>query len=200
MTTTEKHPATLTAMRTISDAEHALVGSLIACQSDDRAQAIHFLRRTAELVARALDSFDSSLTEVVSMTDSGFAATEQRTAVDNEVPSQTGALVVPDQVNRFDLLTLAGAAVGRDTQYGPVDEIFLRTAEIWSAILGQVITSERVALCMAGLKLARLSYNPAHVDSWADVAGYAAIGAELGSAPLVDPMTEAPFAESRVSA
>ncbi len=36
-----------------------------------------------------------------------------------------------------------------------------------------------VAAMMAGMKLARLSFNPAHEDSWIDLAGYAACGMEI---------------------
>jgi hypothetical protein len=34
---------------------------------------------------------------------------------------------------------------------------------------------------MALMKLARMKANPAHVDSAVDLAGYAAIGGEIGS-------------------
>jgi hypothetical protein len=34
---------------------------------------------------------------------------------------------------------------------------------------------------MIAVKLARLKTSPDHIDSWVDLAGYAAIGGELGS-------------------
>ncbi|QXN72463.1 hypothetical protein RCTHUNDERBIRD_54 [Rhodobacter phage RcThunderbird] len=33
------------------------------------------------------------------------------------------------------------------------------------------------------MKLVRATNSPAHVDNWADLAGYAACGAELATAP-----------------
>ena len=35
---------------------------------------------------------------------------------------------------------------------------------------------------MALLKIARVKYNPRHADSWVDIAGYAACGAECAGA------------------
>lgn len=51
-------------------------------------------------------------------------------------------------------------------------ENFGRTAIIWSVVLGQPVTAEQVAMCMVGLKLARLVNDPGHHDSWVDIAGY----------------------------
>jgi hypothetical protein len=41
------------------------------------------------------------------------------------------------------------------------------------------VEPEQVALCMVGVKLARLSHNWSHADSIKDVAGYAAILSQL---------------------
>lgn len=38
-----------------------------------------------------------------------------------------------------------------------------------------------VALCMAELKIARAATNETHMDSWVDLAGYAACGGEIAS-------------------
>lgn len=54
-----------------------------------------------------------------------------------------------------------------------------RIAAIWSVILGTQVTAVQAALCMAGMKLARLAHDPGHVDSAIDLAAYAAIAAEL---------------------
>lgn len=54
-----------------------------------------------------------------------------------------------------------------------------RIADIWSVVLQQPVTPEQVALCMAGVKMARLVQSPDHEDSWLDLAGYAAVGAEI---------------------
>lgn len=82
--------------------------------------------------------------------------------------------------NRFDFLDQAKDTVSdRGQQYGSVAENFGRTAEIWSAILGTQVTAQQVAMCLIGLKLARLSYDPDADDGWIDVAGYAACGGEV---------------------
>ncbi len=49
---------------------------------------------------------------------------------------------------------------------------FPKIATIWSVILGTPVTAEQVCLCMAGLKLVRLSNNPQHRDSQVDLCGY----------------------------
>ena len=69
----------------------------------------------------------------------------------------------------------------RDTDYGGAFTNFNDIARIWGIILSKQITREDVALCMIAVKLARLKTSPDHSDSWVDLAGYAAIGGELGS-------------------
>ena len=53
-----------------------------------------------------------------------------------------------------------------------------RIAKIWSVILGIEIDATHVALCMAGLKLARLAYKYDD-DSFIDAAAYIAIAGEI---------------------
>jgi hypothetical protein len=69
----------------------------------------------------------------------------------------------------------------RNKDYGnPIDN-FGRISKIWSVILGIEVTAEDVAMCMAGLKMARYAsksgFNP---DTWIDMAGYAGCGYEVG--------------------
>lgn len=66
---------------------------------------------------------------------------------------------------------------GRDKQdhYGPPEESMRRIGQIWSGILGMEVSAEKVALMMLGLKAARLSIDPRHVDSLIDAAGYVRI-------------------------
>tara|TARA_S200002703_G_C3795496_1_gene245601 strand:+ start:1629 stop:1922 length:294 start_codon:yes stop_codon:yes gene_type:complete len=83
---------------------------------------------------------------------------------------------------RFEYLDRAALTVAdRGDQYGSVAENFERTADIWSAILGTQVTAQQVALCLIGLKVARLTYDPDAVDGWIDVAGYAACGGEVSN-------------------
>lgn len=62
----------------------------------------------------------------------------------------------------------------RAPRYGPPAENFGRIALIWEAILGRSVTREQVALCMLGVKLARLVQTPHDHDSLADLEGYTA--------------------------
>jgi Domain of unknown function (DUF6378) len=68
----------------------------------------------------------------------------------------------------------------RNEQNGDPLENHQRIAKIWSVILHQEIEPYQVALCMAGLKLARLAYNPLD-DSFIDGAAYLAIAGEIRS-------------------
>ena len=67
----------------------------------------------------------------------------------------------------------------RRDDYGDPVEQFRAIAERWSITLGTPITPSQVALCMIDLKLARLAYDPGHVDSIVDVIGYAALLREV---------------------
>jgi hypothetical protein len=71
----------------------------------------------------------------------------------------------------------------RQADYGPPAENFARVATIWSIILRQPVTADQVALCMAGLKLARLANGP-HADSYVDLCGYGALAAELAGVSI----------------
>ncbi|NAZ37131.1 DUF6378 domain-containing protein [Rubellimicrobium sp. CFH 75288] len=84
---------------------------------------------------------------------------------------------------REDVLREAAAAITGDRQrdYGPARESFERTAALWSAALGRRVAPEQVALMLALLKVARLCTSPDHRDSWVDLAGYAALGAEVAA-------------------
>lgn len=66
----------------------------------------------------------------------------------------------------------------RNEQNGDPYENHQRIAKIWSVILGIEVEPYQVALCMAGLKLARLAYNPLD-DSFIDGAAYLAIAGEI---------------------
>ena len=75
----------------------------------------------------------------------------------------------------MDITQEADALVNGDRQkdYGRPSENFQDIADIWSVILKTPVTAEQVALCMIGLKLARLKHNPQHRDSQTDICGYA---------------------------
>ena len=69
----------------------------------------------------------------------------------------------------------------RDKNYGTPYINHKRIADIWTVILGIEVTPSQVALCMAGVKIARLVESPDHLDSFIDLAAYAAISGELST-------------------
>ena len=82
-------------------------------------------------------------------------------------------------MDRLALLEAAMIAVQqRRDEYGSPRRRHGRSAVMWTAIMGVEFTPEQVALCLAAMKIARLSENADHQDSWVDLAGYAATGSE----------------------
>ena len=77
------------------------------------------------------------------------------------------------------LATTARVLAERRAAYGPADVAMEAIAARWSVTLGRPISPAQVVLCLIDLKLARLARNPAHEDSLIDVAGYAALLAEV---------------------
>lgn len=67
----------------------------------------------------------------------------------------------------------------RRSEYGNAQEHFHAVAKRWSLVMGTEVTPQQVVLCLLELKLTRLSYDFTHSDSIADMAGYAAVLAEL---------------------
>ena len=82
---------------------------------------------------------------------------------------------------RSKVLRTAESLVNGDRarDYGDPAENFGRIADLWAPILGLSASPEQVALCMAQVKVARLITSPTHADSWIDLCGYAALGAEI---------------------
>lgn len=86
-------------------------------------------------------------------------------------------------MNRTNFLNQVGAAINgqREDDYGAPEKNLQRIASLWSTYLGTIVRPADVAAMMALLKIARLSQSLDHKDSWLDLAGYAAIGAEIMS-------------------
>jgi hypothetical protein len=96
------------------------------------------------------------------------------------------AKVAAAAMTKEGLLDAAKAAVAdRGLNYGSPEDNFGRIAELWQTHLrnrGQreiMIQDFDVAMMMVLMKVARLENDPSHLDSWTDVAGYAACGATL---------------------
>lgn len=86
-------------------------------------------------------------------------------------------------MKRRELLNIAADLIDGDRakNYGDAKDNFVRIAKTWEVVLGHEVTPEQVALCMIGVKLARLANSSEHEDSWIDIAGYAALGGECAS-------------------
>jgi hypothetical protein len=68
---------------------------------------------------------------------------------------------------------------GREQDYGTPENNFQRIAALWSAYTGHTYTPIDVAMMMALLKVARIKSGTGTEDSFVDLAGYAACGAEI---------------------
>lgn len=108
----------------------------------------------------------------------------------------------PPKNTRRAILDAADACVNgqRATDYGTPEDNFARIARLWNTHLANIgtrnlktigdelvdadeyltrgFTPTDVALMLAMVKMARLANDPSHKDSWIDIAGYAACGAE----------------------
>jgi len=69
----------------------------------------------------------------------------------------------------------------RETDYGSPEDNFLTIAKLWSAYKDVDFSPNDVAMMMALLKIARIRTGTATEDSFVDLAGYAACGAEIMS-------------------
>lgn len=93
----------------------------------------------------------------------------------------------PEPLTKRALLEKAIEAVAdRGLNYGAPEDNFQRIANLWNAHLENrglrsdwALTPVDVANMMALMKIARLEHQPSHRDSWVDLAGYSACGAEI---------------------
>lgn len=67
----------------------------------------------------------------------------------------------------------------RENDYGSPEDNFLTIAKLWSAYKNVDFSANDVAMMMALLKIARIRTGTATEDSFVDLAGYAACGAEI---------------------
>ena len=70
----------------------------------------------------------------------------------------------------------------RADDYGDAQSNFQRMADLVNPIIKKAdgnLTATDMALVMIQVKIARLQETPDHEDSWIDIAGYAALGAQI---------------------
>lgn len=86
---------------------------------------------------------------------------------------------------RLELLQHVGKLISQDRnlEYGEPADNLERTVQLLRAYLGnrtgKDLKSEDVAVIGILLKVGRLAQDTSKIDSWGDIAGYAAIGAEV---------------------
>ena len=67
----------------------------------------------------------------------------------------------------------------REQDYGSPEDNFAKIAKFWSAYKGVEFSPLDVSMMMALLKVARISTGTGTEDSFVDLAGYVACGAEI---------------------
>ena len=72
----------------------------------------------------------------------------------------------------------------RGAVYGHPAILHKRIADLWSAYLDYPIQPHQAALCMALVKIARLSETPSHVDSTLDCLAYVALSKTIFDAEI----------------
>lgn len=77
------------------------------------------------------------------------------------------------------LLDAAAVFDERGKTYGPAASHWRDVANVWSGIAGTVIPADTAIKMMIALKLLRLKETPNHRDTIIDIAGYAAVLAEV---------------------
>jgi hypothetical protein len=84
-------------------------------------------------------------------------------------------------MNRGKILDEAKRLTQSDRQntYGDPLINHQRIADLWSVYLGNKVTPSQVALCLCLVKIARLMETENHLDSFIDLAAYAAIAGEV---------------------
>lgn len=85
-------------------------------------------------------------------------------------------------MNRLDTLKAAAECVcgSREEDYGSPEDNFAVIAALWTAYTGTDIKPKDVAMMMALLKIARAKAG-SKPDTYIDLAGYAACGAEISA-------------------
>ena len=102
-------------------------------------------------------------------------------------------------MNRAMILETAAKIVtgNREQEYGSPEDNFKQIANLWNSFLetrqGKLLTAADVAIMMILFKIGRLATGAGSVDTWLDIAGYAACGGEIGTAEApelqFEPMT-----------
>lgn len=136
---------------------------------------------------------ESETSWIKTVTDA--ASSWEKQQVEAEAERSSGIARGVNAMNCNDVLTTAMTTIrDRGKDYGDIKTSFKKAAIIASAQLDKAISPYDVAVIANAMKLARLSNNPNHQDSWVDSAAYTAIASQLSSDK--PPMPEARFMEN----
>ena len=90
-----------------------------------------------------------------------------------------------NKMNHTDVLTNAiNILRDRDTKYGPVQEMFERTAKLASIILDRDVTPYEITVILKCLKDARKKYDRLNVEHYSDNINYEAFSYQFATASL----------------
>lgn len=84
----------------------------------------------------------------------------------------------------------------RQNQYGPPENSFNYISDLWTAYMQNdkredvIISPTDVAIMMILLKVARTAQHKSYSDNYVDIAGYAALAAELAAEEAIDELCE----------
>ena len=88
-----------------------------------------------------------------------------------------------NKMNHTDVLTNAiNILRDRDTKYGPVQEMFERTAKLASIILDRDVTPYEITVILKCLKDARKKYDRLNVEHYSDNINYEAFSYQFATA------------------
>ena len=97
-----------------------------------------------------------------------------RTAASADGPVRSAPMTGPELLERA-----AAVVAARRGECGQPTDLFERVAVRWSQVLEVPVTPAQVVVCLIDLKVVRVAHNPRHLDSIADLAGYAGCLAEV---------------------
>ena len=123
---------------------------------------------------------EGELSWVEKITNAASSWEEQQ--METETKWTSGIARGVNAMNCNDVLSTALTTIrDRNKDYGDIKTSFQKAAIIATAQLNKAISPYDVAVIANSIKLARLSHNPEHQDSWVDSAAYTAIASQLAS-------------------
>lgn len=177
----------------VADCEPDLARDTVADQVAGRIteeEAVHVMNdnRVSVAAAKVREEVERTLIDAGEVRERWEGAThESHMHAEAHVGKEASEPGAPT-TRRQEIIDLADEAISgsRQVSYGPPAESFDRIAALWTArdkhIGDREYTAADVAQMMALVKISRLSQSSHHTDSWVDLAGYAAIGAEVAGA------------------